>query len=152
MQVFGVCEQHTVLWHSVTLMSKMSLCGIWGGEPREEYVTPTGGSQITDTYQLSDIWLIRSCGCNTVDTYTFSSRWLSLSNALPSFQSLRLKKVHSVNICLVSEVYIFEREFLHKKKNGARAQNCLIYQKYRRHIGAKSHHCLPPEMLVQQTI
>lgn len=51
----------------------MSHCGSWGGKTQgKKNMTPTGGSQITDTYQLSDIWLIGPCGCNTVDTGTFS--------------------------------------------------------------------------------
>lgn len=53
-------------------------CGKWIIVGLEEAnpgknASPTGGSQITDTYQLSDIWLIGSCGCNIVDTGTFSA-------------------------------------------------------------------------------
>lgn len=64
-------ESCTELWHSITPLWKMSNCGSWGGKPRKK-VTPTGGSQITDMYQLTDIWLIWSCGCSSVDTGTFS--------------------------------------------------------------------------------
>lgn len=63
---------HTVLWHLITPSWKMSDCGSWGRKPGEKNVTPTGGSQITDTYQLSVIWLIWLCGCKTVDIGTIS--------------------------------------------------------------------------------
>lgn len=68
----SVSESCTELWHSITPLWKVSNCGSWGGKPRKKKVTPTGGSQITDMYQLTDIWLIRSCGCSSVDTGTFS--------------------------------------------------------------------------------
>lgn len=63
-------------------------CGKWvivgrgGGQTVDEEASPSGGSQITDTYQFSDVWLIQLCGHTSVDTYIFSSRSVSLARSV----------------------------------------------------------------------